>query len=367
MSKPPRSLRVVVMGTTPESPFGGMATAIQGFLTALSVGEIEWRFIPTHDSGSRWGKVIPWLCALPRLIRCRFGFRPDVAWVHSGAVPSMVRIAGVAALCRMLGIPVLWHLHCPTVDWWLDRPWRRAAFRLMTLPATKFAVVVPWWTQRLAEVGIRKEAVAIPNVVEDGLVSRSELPLASSGLEECVFFTACRLVDGKGADRLIRAAARCRQPIRIVIAGDGPQRPALENLANTLGHQNRIEFAGWLNTDQLQELRNRSDAFVLVSTLDSFGMGYIEAAASGLPAIGARWQAIPDVVADGEVGILVDPTDIDALAVAMDGLASDPELRARMGAAGQESVRRLWSPEARARTLQAELALLSPQRSSHVA
>ncbi len=366
MTGPERPLRVVVMGTTPESPFGGMAFAIAGFLNVLDVGEIEWKFIATHDSGSRCGKVIPWLRSLPRLVACRFGFRPDVAWVHSGAAPSMIRIACVAAVCRLLGVPVLWHLHCPTVDWWLDGPWRRLAFRMMTCPATKFAVVVPWWTHRMAAVGIKKKAVAIPNVVERDLVDRSEKPRASSGSGECVFYTACRLVEGKGADRLIQAVARCTQPLRVVIAGDGPQRPALEALIGSLELQSHVEFAGWLKSDQLQGIRDSSDAFVLVSTLDSFGMGYIEAAASGLPAIGARWQAIPDVVADGEVGILVDPDDIDALAGAMDELAADPDLRARMGAAGQDSVRQHWSPEARVGVLKEEVALLAKRRPSGV-
>jgi glycosyltransferase involved in cell wall biosynthesis len=222
----------------------------------------------------------------------------------------------------------------------------------MTAGASRFAVVVPWWVDRLSRAGIAKQAIAVPNVVERSLVDRADEPPASSGGGTCVFFTACRLVDGKGVSRLLRASAKCAQPLRLVIAGDGPKRAELESLAKDLDLQDQVEFAGWLDKVQLQSLRDRSDVFVLVSTLDSFGMGYIEAAASGIPAIGAHWQAIPDVVAKDEVGLLVDPTDLGALAAAMDRLAADADLRAVLGMRGQESVHDRWSPESRVRLVQ---------------
>ena len=87
-------------------------------------------------------------------------------------------------------------------------------------------------------------------------------------------------------------------------------------------------FAAW----------RQADVFVMPTRGEAFGMVYQEAAAAGLPAIGTKMNAIPEIVIDGETGVLVPPGDVPALAAAMDALAASPERRAAMGAAARARI-----------------------------
>lgn len=347
-----RPTRVLILSTRPDPGTGGVATALAGFMATLDGLKIPWRFIATHHTQSLLGKVLPWLAAIPRLLAVLCTDRPTVAWLHSGAAPSMARLGVLAVLCRGFGVPVLWHLHDPTVDHWVATPIRRGLFRLMCIGATRFAVLTPWWERRLREAGIDTPLVILPNVLDATQAKQAAEPAApgASG-SGCSVLTCCRLVEGKGVDRLLRALATCSNEIHLVVAGDGPQRRQLESLAAQLEITSRVTFTGWLGPDELAERRDQADLFALLSTHDSFGMAYLEAMASGLPVLGSDWQAIPDVVPAGEAGLLVDPCNDVLIAEALQRLASDEDLRRRLGEHGRNLVREHWSPAARGAVL----------------
>ena len=77
-----------------------------------------------------------------------------------------------------------------------------------------------------------------------------------------------------------------------------------------------------------------SDAFVMSSLWEGLGLVFLEAMATGLPVVGSRVSAIPEVVTDGETGLLVDPADPAALAAGIERMLSDEELRNALGEAG---------------------------------
>lgn len=81
-----------------------------------------------------------------------------------------------------------------------------------------------------------------------------------------------------------------------------------------------------------------ADVFAMPTRGEAFGMVYQEAAAAGLPAIGSALNAIPEIVADGETGLLVPPGDVDALAAALRRLVESPELRGAMGMAARRRI-----------------------------
>ena len=83
-----------------------------------------------------------------------------------------------------------------------------------------------------------------------------------------------------------------------------------------------------------------ADVFVLPTRGEAFGMVFQEAAAAGLPAIGTALNAIPEIVADGETGVLVPPGDVRALADALRGLVQSPERRMEMGMAARRRIER---------------------------
>jgi glycosyltransferase involved in cell wall biosynthesis len=88
-----------------------------------------------------------------------------------------------------------------------------------------------------------------------------------------------------------------------------------------------------------------ADVFVMPTTNEAFGLVYQEAAAAGLPAIGTRLNAVPEIIRDGETGLLVPPGDVSALASAMHALIGSTEWRHRMGLRARQLIETAASPE----------------------
>jgi len=133
------------------------------------------------------------------------------------------------------------------------------------------------------------------------------------------------------------AVARTRPQLRLVLVGDGDERPACERRAAALGVGGRVEFTGYC-TDVPAQLA-RADAFVLPSTNENFPLALIEGMGAGLACVASRVGAVPELLAGG-TGLLVPPADVAALAAAMASLAEDPGLAPRLGRAAAEAAAR---------------------------
>jgi glycosyltransferase involved in cell wall biosynthesis len=158
---------------------------------------------------------------------------------------------------------------------------------------------------------------------------------------EVVLGSVGRLSIEKGLKDLLRAAARLIEhgsPIRVVLAGDGPERARLVKLAGELGIDSHVEFRGEVSHERVPAVLNELDIFVMPSRAEGFGVAALEAAATELPVVASRVHGIPDVVSDGVTGLLVPPGNVPALAEAIGRLASDAELRTAMGRAGRAFV-----------------------------
>ncbi|HST16922.1 MAG TPA: glycosyltransferase [Gaiellaceae bacterium] len=152
-----------------------------------------------------------------------------------------------------------------------------------------------------------------------------------------------RLIAQKDHATLLRAFAQVheRHPAaRLAILGEGPLRPETEALVRELGLADAVVLPGRLETRDWLE---RADVFVHSSRWEGFGIVLLEAMLAGLPVAATRVSAVPEIVVDGETGVLVEPGDASALATALGGLLDDP-LRARvLGAAGLERARSEFS------------------------
>jgi len=165
--------------------------------------------------------------------------------------------------------------------------------------------------------------------------------------DECVFVCVARFAPQKAHDVLLRAFAqvglrdaRRASGTRLVLVGDDPfgdGRQRAEALARELGLGARVVFAG-IRRD-VPALLAASDVFVLASLWEGLGLVLLEAMAAGLPVVATEVSAVPEVVVDGVTGLLVPPSDPQALARAMETLAGDGSLRGRLGGAGRDRVR----------------------------
>jgi glycosyltransferase involved in cell wall biosynthesis len=151
--------------------------------------------------------------------------------------------------------------------------------------------------------------------------------------EDVVVLSVGRLAPEKGFETLIRAGAGDER-LRIVIAGEGPERAMLERLGG------RAQLLGDLDGQRLAETYVAADVSALLSLHEPWGVVVNEAAASGLPLVlSDRVGAAYDLLRDGENGFLVPAGDAEAAAGALRRLADDAELRGRMGARSRELVR----------------------------
>ena len=156
-----------------------------------------------------------------------------------------------------------------------------------------------------------------------------------------VIGSARKLERTYGLDVLLEAFARLDpgarqdQPLSLWIAGDGPDRTRLPQQAARLGVASHVKFLGALSHDRMPAFMWALDLFVNPSRAESFGVAALEAAASGLPVVASRVGGLPEIVADGETGLLAPPEDPVALAEALARLIDSPEQRRALGRAAR--------------------------------
>lgn len=132
--------------------------------------------------------------------------------------------------------------------------------------------------------------------------------------------------------------------VRLQLVGEGELRAELEADIARRGLDDRVELLGALPSDAVSAVLAESDVFVLPSVVTGSGkmegipVALMEASAVGLPVVASRMSGIPELVLDGETGLLVEPGDASQLADALDRLVCSAEMRARAGAAGRRRV-----------------------------
>jgi glycosyltransferase involved in cell wall biosynthesis len=168
------------------------------------------------------------------------------------------------------------------------------------------------------------------------LPSREELR-AELDLHGAVLAFAGRLGPQKALGTALAALA-VTPGVTLVVAGDGPERSALEARARELGLDERVRFLGSVPRDVVLRLFHAADASVLPSAWENFPHTVVEALAVGCPVIATAVGGVPEVVRDGENGLLVPPQDVAALAAALARFFSDPGLAERLAAAAPASV-----------------------------
>jgi glycosyltransferase involved in cell wall biosynthesis len=208
----------------------------------------------------------------------------------------------------------------------------------------RVAAISPAVARRLRDAGVPAERIRlIWSAVDSAALEPSaprEVLRASLGAapdSPCVL-VAANLVRRKGVDVLIAALAQpaLRAPYTLWVAGDGPERAALEVDAAKRGLADRVRFLG--RRDDVPNLLEACDVFVLPSRLEGLGVAALEAMARGRPVVASAVGGLAETVVSDETGLLVPPEDPAALAAALARLIQDPELARRLGAAGAKRV-----------------------------
>lgn len=153
---------------------------------------------------------------------------------------------------------------------------------------------------------------------------------------------AARLVPEKGLDFLLEGVARV-PGCAAVIAGDGPERARLEAAVEGHGLTERVHLTGWIDVEPMRALLRHCRVSVMPSLwAEPFGIVGLEAMAAGRATIATAAGGALEWTAPEETGLLVPPGDVPSLVAALGRLCEDPDLAARLGAAGRERVERLY-------------------------
>jgi glycosyltransferase involved in cell wall biosynthesis len=183
----------------------------------------------------------------------------------------------------------------------------------------------------------------IHNAVQTERFGRPADPTLRASLgggDSAIVLTVARLDSQKGHDVLLRAVAETPS-VRLVLAGQGPERERLETLVSRLGLSARVLFLG-RRTD-VAELLAASDVFVLPSLFEGSSLAVLEAMAAMKPVVATAIGGTDELIVDGESGRLVPPADPGALAAALRQVIADRPLRTRLGQNARDRVEQHFS------------------------
>lgn len=155
-----------------------------------------------------------------------------------------------------------------------------------------------------------------------------------------------RLASVKGQAVLLDAFAVLRKAhprAKLVIVGDGPLRTALGERAHELGLASAVELTGPIGQDRIGDLYRSADVFCLSSFAEGLPIVLMEAMSFGLPIVSTSVMGIPELIRDGEEGLLVPPGRSDALTEALALVATDADLRRRLGLAARARIEREYT------------------------
>lgn len=363
---------LLIANTLPPRDLSGVGEQVLQLaagLTALG-HEVEILGRKSVDrDGAPGPKILFPLTIVPATLRALRRFRPDVMQVHEsdGALAASAGLWARGREARPLLVALLQVSYVeekkavrPLVAGGreIGRPGAvERRFRWLKAPVQIF---FGRWTVRRADVVLAPSAATAAELARDYGAKRVEvLPNATGGLAPCgpperrpedgegyLLFVG-RLRIRKGVEVLFEAL-RSLVGARVLIAGDGEHRGALEAKAGELGlvASGAVSFLGRCGAPRVAGLLSGAAALVVPSTYEGMPLVVLEAMAAGIPVVASRVSGIPEVVVDGETGWLVPAEDPAALAGALAEVLADCAEARRRGEAGRLRMAERYRPEA---------------------
>ena len=171
-------------------------------------------------------------------------------------------------------------------------------------------------------------------------------PVSQRKKQRITLVSVGRLIEQKGHYYLLQAMhhlALKSKNVRLTIVGDGPLRNQLEDMRNSLGIENMVDFVGWQSN--VYSFYESADILIHPSLWEGFGLVLLEAMRSGLPIIASNVSAVPEIVEDLITGLLVSPADSLALEEAITDLIDNSKKRTSLGKNGYERLKEKFAVE----------------------
>jgi glycosyltransferase involved in cell wall biosynthesis len=337
----------------PDMRTGGAQRHWAGLIAGLARRGADVRVLCLAEEGGLFGELaaagVPAACIHLRHRRDPRGWRRALAFADPP--PDVVISRNVSgqfvgeAIARRARRPHVLNEHTPLTPAGELLPMRRHQRALTRLIAPRVDHVIAVTRRQiapLARLGYRPERI---EVIANGVFDSARPTAAPTGARSSEAFTvlcAARLEPEKGVGVFIRAVAGARESrpeLRGLVAGEGPEQPRLERLADGSG----VELLGVRH--DVPDLMAAADAVALTSEAEALPMSVLEAMAAGRPVVVTDIGGTAEAVVEGETGLLVPAGDAAAAARALVELASDHGRAQRMGEAGRARQRELFDGE----------------------
>ena len=310
--------KVLVIATSRKTR-GGITSVVKAHETGEQWKKYHCRWIETHRGGNSIRKLwylgtalVEYICLLPFY---------DIVHIHLATTQSAKRKKMFFYLAKWLSKKVILHFH-PSNEKFLFEPMNSKLYRKLFSKADLVLVLSEQWRCWI------KMALGLSNHIE---VLYNPCPIVNrrDDLRKNHILFAGTIISRKGYETLIRGFARIAQEHsdwKVIFAGNGEIANAMK-IVECCGIQNQVEFLGWVTDKDKEKVFQEASVYCLASDGEGFPMGVLDAWAYGIPCVVTPVGGIPDIVVDGENGLVFSIGDVDGLANKLRMIISDRTLR----------------------------------------
>ena len=310
--------KVLVIATSRKTR-GGITSVVKAHETGEQWKKYHCRWIETHRDGNSIRKLwylgtalVEYICLLPFY---------DIVHIHLATTQSAKRKKMFFYLAKWLSKKVILHFH-PSNEKFLFEPMNSKLYRKLFSKADLVLVLSEQWRCWI------KMALGLSNHIE---VLYNPCPIVNrrDDLRKNHILFAGTIISRKGYETLIRGFARIAQEHsdwKVIFAGNGEIANAMK-IVECCGIQNQVEFLGWVTDKDKEKVFQEASVYCLASDGEGFPMGVLDAWAYGITCVVTPVGGIPDIVVDGENGLVFSIGDVDGLANKLRMIISDRTLR----------------------------------------
>lgn len=330
-----RDKKKVLMIGPHESVKGGIRTVVDNYLKWDAWNNVEIIYISTFIEKHYLVKIQFFLWNFLKIFfACIFG-EMDIVHLHVSERGSFYRKALVLLLCRMINIKTILHHHgAEFMEFYSASRDIEKRFIKNILMKADLNLVLSEYQKRQMESAFPGISLRVLYNAVDGYKENNY----NSNAKGILFLG--RLCKRKGVYDFLEAFAECERiidkDIKLYLCGDG-EIDNVKNVVKKLKLKNRIAFTGWCPKNKLQEIYKKTMLYILPSYHEGLPMSLLETMSYGIPCIASDVAAIPEVIHDGENGILISPGEIEQIKNALLRLSASED-RVRLGNNGYETV-----------------------------
>ena len=313
---------------------GGIATVVQSYLDAWDYSRYNVRHIASFVNGTKLLKLLVAIKASIQCLHILFFWRPDIVHVHFSWKASFYRKSFFVMLAKAFRKKVILHCHAPDFRvFYEDRSkLAKQVIRFILRSTDMMLVLSEQWRRYFADLSLHVPLVVLYNPVA------CPVEVHRSNNDSAVVLSMGRLGKRKGTYDILQAIPHVLETYpkaEFWFGGDGD----VEQIRTILSKNpwgKRVRLLGWVQGKEKEQTLLQASMFLLPSYHEGMPIAILEAMAYALPIISTPVGGIPDAVVDGEVGFLVQPGNVEAIATKVILLLNSPELRNSMGAKGRE-------------------------------